>query len=509
MRRIREVLRYHFDLELSNERISGALDISKGSVHNILQRFKESSLSWPLPTDLTDSGLDAALFPSSGPSEPLSTLPDIKYLEKELARPHVTLQLLFEEYRENNPGGVSRASFYRYFNEHCTKPNTMKMAQKGGDLLYVDYSGDGPEYIDRKTGEVKPVELFVSSWGASSYSYAESTESQKTDDFVPSHVRAMDFFGVCPAGIVPDNLKTGVKKADRYEPEANPIYAAFARHYGTAILPARVRKPQDKAVVESNVLHVQRYILARLRNRQFFSLGEINKAIRELLNDYNNRPMKDYGYASRKERFGQLDKPYAKPLPAEPFKITRAKNDVKVAPNYHVRFNDHFYSVPHHLVGQRVDIYQAANIIEIYHDHVHCCRHQVGKKRFGYTTKPEHMPPNHRFVKGWSAEWFLYQAGQIGDTCKEIVRQIMKSKDHVQQGFNAAMGVLQLGRAYSPERLEAACQRAAYYKCYNLQSLKAILKQNLDQQQILFNPGGNQPPPVDHDNIRGSAYYGS
>jgi len=506
MRRIREVLRYHFDLGLSLERVCRAIKISKGSVHNILKRFKDSSLSWPLLEDLTDSKLEAALYPPSVEEVPSKVLPDIHYLEKELARPHVTLQLLWEEYREGHADGLGRSSFYRYFREHRKKPCDMKMTFKGGDLLYVDYSGDGLEYINRPTGEVVPVELFACSWGASSYSYADATHTQRCEDFIPSNARAFNFFGVVPCGLVPDNLKSGVNKSDRYEPEINQLYSKLAEHYGTAVVPARVRKPQDKAVVESNVLHIQRFILARLRNRQFFSLAEINQAIRPLLVEFNNRPMKDYGGQSRKQRFDELDKPYAKSLPAQPFKITGCKIDAGVGPNYHVRFKDHFYSVPDHLARKKVNIYQAGNILEIYHDHVHCCRHRVGTRKYGYTTTPEHMPSNHRFVKGWSPEWFLFKAGEIGEACGEVVNGIMKNKHHVQQGFNAAMGVLQLAKVYSPERLESACKRAKYYKSFSLKALKSILSQNLDQQLLLFEPK-QQQTTAGHSNIRGSSYY--
>ncbi|MFP4521409.1 MAG: IS21 family transposase [Fibrobacterota bacterium] len=475
MRKIRDVLLYHHDHNLSNTRIGRALGISKGSVFNILIRFKNSGLSWPLDKKITDSKLEETLFPSVE-KPPASFLPSVEYLENELSRPHVTLQLLFEEYRSSNPSGVSRSSFYRYFKNNCSKPYTMKMTHKGGDLLYVDYSGDGLKYIDRKTGEEHSAELFICSWGASSYSYAECTRGQKADDFVPSHVRALKYFGVSPHGIVPDNLKSGVKKPDRYEPEFNPVYDSFSKHYGLAILPARVRKPRDKAVVESNVLHIQRYILSRLRDRIFFSLVEVNRAIRELLEQYNTRPMKDYGGKHRLERFKELDKPYARKLPAQPFEICRAKHNVKVAPNYHIRFNNHFYSVPHHLVGERVDVYQTGSIIEVYHDYVHCCRHKAGNRKYGYTTCSEHMPSAHRFVRGWSPEWFTGKAEEIGEKCMEVVSEIIKNKDHVQQGFNAAMGVLRLAKAYGPERLESACRRASYYRSYSLKALKAILR---------------------------------
>ena len=275
---------------------------------------------------MTNTELEEALFPPSlfKSSEALK-LPSIEYLEKELARSHMTLQRLYEEYQEQNPDGLSRSAFYRYIARNRSKRVFMTMTHKGGDQVFSDYSGDGLEYTDRSTGEVVGVELFTCAWGASSYAYAEGTPSQRTPDFVNSHVRAFAYFGVAPHSVIPDNLKSGVKKSDRYDPEINPLFAKMAEHYGLAVLPARVRKPRDKAIVENAVLQVQRFILARLRNRQFFSLDEVNAAIAEELESLNNRPMKDYGGQSRRQRFEALDMPYAKPLPAERFKISRIK----------------------------------------------------------------------------------------------------------------------------------------------------------------------------------------
>ena len=301
---------------------------------------------------MTNTALEDALFPPSSSEESgAPNLPDIGYLEKELARKHMMLQRLYEEYQEQHPDGLSRSAFYRYMARNRSKRVFMTMTHKDGDLVFVDYSGDGLEYIERLTGDIVPVELFACAWGASSYSYAEETRTQTMPDFTNSHVRAVEYFRVAPHGFVPDNLKSWVKKSDRYDPIGNPLCAKMAEHYDVATLPARVRKRRDKAVVESAVLHIQRFILARLRNRQFFSLDEPKAAIREELEFFNNRLMKDYGGQTRRQRFEALDLPYAKPLPAERFKISHIKLEVHVAHNYHIRFEDHYYSVPHHLAG--------------------------------------------------------------------------------------------------------------------------------------------------------------
>jgi transposase len=508
MRKIRQVLEYRLSKNITAEQTSLALSLSKGSVINYLERFERSKLSWPLPDTLTDTALEAALFPPVPPPDdtPAFPLPDVNYIKKELVRPHITLQRLWEEYTEQHPDGLKRTAFYDHVARHRPPEITMKVIHKGGDKVFSDYSGDGLEYVDRRTGEIIDVDLFVCAWGASSFTFAEGSESQKTRDFALSHVHGLEYFGVAPFAFVLDNTKSGVKKSDRYDPVANPVYGKMADHYRVAFLPARVLKPQDKAVVESAVLQAQRFILARLRNRQFFSLDEVNVAIREELEALNNRPMKEYGGQTRRQRFEELDKPYAQQLPAEPFKISLVKLDVLVGHNYHIRFEDHFYSVPHYLATQRVDVYQIGPIIEIYHDNVHICRHQAGPPNFGYATTTEHMPPSHAFVKGWSKEWFIAKASEIGPATAEATSQIMNRREHAQQGFNAVMGVLRLAKVYSPQRLERACQRATYYKSTTLKAIKTILEQHLDNQTFLPLPTQNQPPVV-HENIRGPQYY--
>jgi len=508
MRKIRQVLEYRLSKHISAEQTALALSLSKGSVINYGERFERSKLPWPLPATLTDTALERALFPPSPPppDTPAAPLPDVGYIEKELARPHVTLQRLWEEYAEQHPDGLKRTAFYDHLARHRSPKLTMKIIHKGGDKVFSDYSGDGLEYIDRQTGEIISVDLFVCAWGASSYTFGEGTETQKTPDFTMSHVRALNYFGVAPFAFVLDNTKSGVKKTDRYDPVANPVYGKMADHYHVAFLPARIRKPRDKAVAESAVLQAQRFILARLRNRQFFSLDEVNIAIREELDILNDRPMKEYGGQSRRQRFEELDKPYAQKLPAEPFRISSVKINVLVGHNYHIRFEDHFYSVPHTLATQRVDIYQIGPIIEIYHDNVHVCRHRTGSPNFGYTTIKEHMPPNHAFVKGWSKEWFIAKAAEIGPATAEAAVQIMNARDHVQQGFNAVMGVLRLAKVHSPQRLEKACQRATYFKSASFKAIKVILEQHLDKQTLLPLPVQNLPP-ITHENIRGPQYY--
>ncbi|MBD3391973.1 MAG: IS21 family transposase [Chitinivibrionales bacterium] len=511
MRRVREVLRYHFEQGLSNERIAGALSMSKGGVHNILSRFKLNGLAWPLPANLSDSELERGLYPpQAGSSELPRAVPDVDYIEGELRRPHVTLELLWREFVESHPATMSRATFYRFVRQGLPKDVDLKMLHKGGDKVFVDFSGDGVEYIDRNTGEIHEAPLFVASWGASSYTFARALDGEDMEQFVRIHERAFRYFGCAPHALVPDNCKVAVIHPNRYEPQIAALYEQFGKHYQVAILPARVRAPKDKAVVESAVGFVQRYILGRLRNRRFFSVQEINEAIPEILERLNDEPMQAYRGQTRRQRYEALDKPFAQPLPAERFVVCAVKSDATVAPNYHVRFDDHYYSVPHHIARQKVDIYLVGNIVEIYHDGVHVTRHLKQPGNFGYSTKDEHMPSNHQFVRGWSKEWFIDKAGHIGMWTAEAVKLIMKRHRHPQQGFNSALGVLNLAHTYTPQRLEAAARRAIHFRSLSTKSIRTILEKNLDAQPL------EQPKQycldltaLKHENVRGPQYYTS
>lgn len=505
MRCIRQILYYRLEKQIGADSTARALHVSKGTVINTIKRFSGSGLPWPLPDDLTDSTLENRLYPSTvRPRTTNETLPTALYLEQELAKKHVTLQCLYDEYAQSTTEVVSRASFYRYCHRHTLPSPSMPMVHKGGDLVYVDYSGDGLFYTEHGSGERRDVELFCCCWGLSSYTYAEATESQKKRDFSYSHVRAFRYYGVVPHGLVPDNLKSAVTKPSPFDPVINPLYEEMGQHYGTVILPARVRKPKDKAKVESAVLHIQRFILARLRNRQFFSLAEINAAIAELLEEFNARPMKDYGYQSRRERFERLDRPYAQALPTEPFRITDVKLNVLVGKNYHIRYRDHFYSVPFEYVGKRVTVRRCGGMVEFFNDHQLLSRHLYCTRKFGYSTRTEHMPKAHQFVKGLTPGWIIAQASKIGNNTVSVVAATMQRSEHVQQGFNAALGILQLGKAYSAERLEAACKRCLHYKTATYRSLKAVLESHLDEQPLDGNPAPSQSSTttVIHENLR-------
>lgn len=508
MRQIRTILTHRFTNKLSLEQTARSVRRSKGSVFNICSRFTASGLCWPLNPEFTDEQLEEALFPptnhlveASGNTPPL---PDISYIEQELARKHVTIALLYEEYRREHPEGISQASFYRYIHSHKKPTLSLHHVYKGGDILYCDYSGDGLEYIDIETGECIPVELFVASLAASSRIYAEGTLSQHSHHFTMAHVHAFEFYGGVSACIVPDNLKSAVTKVNRYDPTINHLFSKFAEHYGTTILPARVRAPRDKGSVESAVLIAQRRIIAALRDQKFFSLADVNIAIAEQVEFINARPMKDHGGRTRNERFTDCDKPHLKPLPQNRFTISDVKHDVAVGLDYHLQFRKHFYSVPYTLAKKKVDVHLDGLTLEIYHNGVHCCRHQLSLKLYGYTTRNDHMPPNHAFVRGMRPEWFIDKAREIGASTATVAEVMMKKCSHPQQGFRAVQGLLSLAKVYEPGRLENACAKAFHFKSTKLADIKSILKNGLDTQHVVPFPTSQS---VEHENIRGSDYY--
>jgi transposase len=502
MRSIRQILFYRIEKGICADQTASALQVSKGTVINTVKRFEESGLPWPLPEELDDSTLELRLYPRTTVPAPTTDLPGLQYIEDELSKDNVTLQCLYDEYRRTTTSPVSRASFYRHYYKLRKKIDvSMPMSYKGGDLVFVDYSGDGLFFTDPKAVRVD-VDLFCCCWGLSSFSYVDATLSQKKRDFCQSHVRAFRYFDACPHGLVPDNLKSAVTTPDPFDPIINPLYGELGKHYGIAILPARVRKPKYKAKVESAVLHIQRFILASLRNRQFFSLNEINDAIYELLEEFNDRPMKDYGYQTRRERFVKLDKPYAQQLPAEPFRIIAIKDNVLVAKNYHIRFDNHYYSVPFEMATKRVFVRHCGMMIEIFYDGKLLARHLYNTHAFYYTTKTEHMPKEHQFVKGLTPGWIIAQAAKIGEHTVNAVTTVMRRSEHVQQGFNAALGVLQLAKAFTPERLELACKRCNHFNCVTYRALKSVLENNLEQQELPEATSSTTNQVIIHENLR-------
>ena len=503
MRKIEEILRLKFEVGLTHREIAQSCGVSTSTVSGYSTHAKAAGLSWPLPEGMTAEQLEARLFPAKGGYGRKIPQPDWQYVNKELKRKSVTLSLLWVEYRQEHPNGYGYSQFCHRYRQWKQQLNpTMRQKHKAGEKLFVDYAGQTVSVVDPQTGEIRAAQVFVATLGASNYTYAEAHWSQSLPNWIAAHVRALKFLGGVPAILVPDNIKAGVKSPNLYEPDLNPTYQDFACHYGLAVVPARVRKPRDKAKVEAGVQVVERWILARLRDRTFFSLAELNQAIAELLVELNQREMKHLGQ-SRREMFAEVDQPALAPLPETPYEFARWKK-ARVHIDYHVSFEKHFYNVPYTLTGKEVNIRATEKMVEIYYQRQRVASHPRSTAKGRFSTHSVHMPPEHQFYSQWSPERFLRWSREIGQQTSELISRTLDARRHPQQAYRTCLGVLGLAKRHSPERLEAACQRA---NCAGIQSYKGvhnILKNKLDQRPL--EPAPDNPLPA-HDNIRGQNYY--
>ena len=381
----------------------------------------------------------------------------------------------------------------------------MRQDHKAGDKVFVDYSGDGIPYIDPHTGEIREAKLFVAVLGASNYIFAEATLEEDLRSWIEAHVHAYEYFGGVPAATVPDNTKTGVTSPCYYEPDLNPTYHEMAKHYGTAILPARIRKPKDKAKVENAVLIVQRWILAALRNCTFYSIEQVNEAVEEKLEEINNRPFQKLD-GTRKELFEELDKPALMPLPSRRYYYARWSK-ARVNIDYHVEVDKHFYSVPYKFARKMVEVRLTTNTVEFFLKGNRIASHRRSFYRHSHSTITEHMPKSHQRYLEWTPSRIINWASKNGPSTARLVEQILAARPHPEQGFRSCLGILRLGKKYDGKRLEAACNRALAIKSYSYKSVKSILATGLDKTPI--EPGLKVKPsaPIQHENIRGSDYY--
>ena len=504
MRKIREVLRLRHEFGLSQRDIARSCSIGRTTVRDYLSRASAAGLSWPLPPGLDDGAIDRLLFPPAPPPGARRPLPEWSEIHLELRKKGVTLELLWEEYKSVYPEGYQYSRFCELYRDwRGLLKLWMRQDHRAGEKLFVDYAGQTVDVVNPKTGEIKDAQIFVAVLGASSYTFCEATWSQSLPDWIGSHERAFRFFGGVPELLIPDNLKSGVNKTCRYEPELNPTYQDLAHHYNTAVIPARVRKPKDKAKVESGVLVVERWILARLRKRTFFSLDELNQAIKELLEYLNNKPMQKLK-RSRRELFERLDRPALGSLPLIPFPYAEWKT-AKVNVDYHIELDFHYYSVPYQLYGKKLDVRHSSRTVEIFHKGKRVASHRRSFKKGLHTTLDVHMPRGHREYLKWTPERLLNWAAKTGPACEGLARAIMNSRTHPQQGFRSVLGIKGLSKTYGEERLEAACQKALDIKARSLKSVKSILKNNLDKKPA---KQSSQPMlPINHHNIRGKSYY--
>lgn len=505
MRKIKEVLRLKWGKGMSNRKIATSSGIGRPTVSEYLRRATEAGLTWPLPADLDDARLERLLFPPP-PDLPAQErgIPDWAHIHGELKHKGVTQFLLWQEYRGSHVDGYQYSWFCEHYRAWRGKLDVvMRQDHRAGEKLFVDYAGQTVPIIDRSTGEVREAQIFVAVLGASNYTYAEATWSQSLPDWIGSHVRTFRFLGGVPELVVPDNLRSGVSKAHRYEPDTNPTYQDMASHYGVAVLPARVRKPRDKAKVEGGVLIVERWILAALRHRQFFSLAELNRVISELLEKLNARPFRKLP-GCRREHFEQLDRPALQPLPAEPYVYAEWKK-ARVHIDYHVAFEGHYYSVPYALIRKEVDIRITRNTIECFHRGNRVASHQRSHYKGRHTTVTAHMPESHRQAGEWSPERLMRWASKTGPATEKLIQTVLGSRKHPQQAYRSCLGILRLSKPYGDERLEAACRRALILGSCRYKSIESILKHRLDEQPLEAQQ--ELALPDTHDNIRGPAYY--
>jgi transposase len=506
MKKIREIIRLKQECGLSRRKISRAVRISRPVVAQYITDIVSAGLSYDEIKDMPDDDLLEILeSDKKSRNERYDKLSKkFEYYVKELKRTGVTLATLFEEYIEENPEGYSYSRFCYHYQvwKDCSQIS-MHMEHKAGDKLFVDFTGKKLKVTDRITGSEKEVETFVAVLGASQLTYVEATMSQKKEDWIIANRNALHYIGGVPKAIVPDCLKSAVTKSDWYEPEINPEYFDFARHYGTAILPARPYRPKDKALVEGAVRIVYSWIFARLRDRIFYSIEELNEAIREELERYNAKPMQRIK-KSRRELFEEIEKSELAPLPSEKYEIRKYDNR-KVAFDYHVYLKEdqHYYSVPYRFRHRRVDVFYTERIVEIFHKNVRIAIHERVGTINKYTTLPEHMPPNHQWMNDWNPEKLVRWAEKIGPEVKEMVKSVLARRDHPEQSYRSCLGILNLEKKYGDIRLNKACSRALYYSHYSCRGVRDILKNNLEdiQEETLF----SKLP--EHENIRGNQYY--
>ncbi len=506
MRKVREILRLRWELKRSVRETATALGVSIGVVSGAVKRAERCGLDWAATVELSDGALEERLYgPRKGGAVDRPE-PDPVWIHLERRRPGVTLELLHLEYLEQYPDGYRYTAFCDRYRQWAKKRRlSMRQVHGAGDKLYIDYSGKKPAIVDRETGELRPVELFVAVLPASNCTYAKATATQRSRDFIASHIRALEYFGGVPAALVPDQLKSGVIEACRYEPRAQRTYAELASHYGTSIVPARAGKPRDKAKAEVGVQVVQRWILARLRNQRFFSLEELNTAIAGLLEELNDKPMRTYGGLSRQELFEKLDRPALSPLPVERFVYADWK-DARVNIDYHVEYDKHFYSVPFSLVHETVEIRATAMTIEIRHKGNGVASHIRSYQAGRHTTIPEHMPKAHRNHAEWTPSRLLAWAAKIGPHTEALARAILDERPHPEQGYRSCLGIMRLAKRYGSERLDAACQRAIRVGARSYRHVDNILKHRLDEQP-LDDEVPHADTPLTHDNVRGAGYY--
>lgn len=507
MSKIRQLLRLHAQGR-SKLQIAEQTGISRNTLKKYLKEYISSGLSFTEINELSDKDLESLFVkPEDKPiNDKLRTLFNLfPSIDKELKRKGVTRSLLWEEYKLKHPEGFGLSQFKHYFAQWKSQVNpTMRMEHKAGDKLYVDFAGQKLSIIDKQTGEIQEVEIFVAILGASQLTYVEAVMSQQKEDFIGACESALLFYGGVPSAIVPDNLKSAVTKSSKYEPTLNDSFADFAQHYGTIILPARAYKPRDKALVENAVRIVYTRIYAKLRNTIYFTLEEINIAILSALEEHNKAHLRGRNY-SRLQQFEEIERSTLLPLPALRYELKKHLF-ATVMKNGHVALSTdkHYYSVPYRFIGKKVKVIFSRTSVEIFYSYERIALHKRLKSPYNYTTDQEHLASSHRFVSDWSADYFLSWAENIHEDVKLYILKIFDRKQHPEQAYKSCVGILSFSKKVGNERLIKACQRALGYGLYNYKTIQQILETGLDKYN---EPENEQLEMPLHDNIRGEEYY--
>jgi transposase len=506
MKALRQVIELHEKTSLSNRRISVATGVSRPTVAEYIAAYAQSGLSYEDFSKLSETEAIERLSSSTDNTDTrhAAALAFFPYMLTELSRVGVTRELLWNEYRAKHPDGFEYSQFCHHFRTWCRAETevTLSMEHKAGDRMFVDFAGAKRSYIEK--GIEREAEIFVAIFGASQYTYVEALRSQKKEDFITGNRNALCFFGGVPAAIVPDCLKSGVSKADKYESEINPEYADFARHHGTVIFPARPHSPRDKALVESVVNIMYTRILAPLRDRKFYSLDELNAAIDELLEAHNEKRFQRLPY-SHAELFESLDKPALKPLPEIRYEYTTFK-PATVGVNYHIELREdhHFYSVPYAYADKKVTVACMARTVEIYYDNKRIAFHKRAYAP-GYSTEPAHRPAHHRFQLEWTPERIISWAGNVSIHTRSLVIAILERAAYPDQAFRSCIGIINFTKKYPVERIDTAARMALAEGAISYQAVKKILEKERDLVQI--NDDKKQRPLPFHENLRGQAAY--
>jgi transposase len=507
MRLYREILRLRHAGGLTQRQIARSLSVGVGTVCGCLGRAEAAGLSWPLPAEVDDAGL-AALLSLHDAAKGVAAgraLPDLARIHEELRRPGVTLQLLWVEYLRDHPDGYRYTQFCEHYGRfRRTLSPSMRQVHRGGEKAFVDFAGQRPWIVDRRTGEVTAGELFVGALGASSYTYAEAMPSQELPHWITAHVRMFEYFGGVPQILVPDCLKSAVTKACRYEPVINRTYQDLATHYQTAVIPARPHHPRDKPKAEAAVQVAERWILAALRNVTFFGFAELNEAILALLEALNDRKMKHLG-ASRRELFERLDRPALRPLPPGRYEMAEFKS-CTVNIDYHIAVEHNLYSVPHQLLGEQVEARTTASTVEVLVRGRRIASHRRLSGRGQYSTNPEHMPHSHRAHAEWSPSRLIGWAEKTGAATGRLVSEILKRRPHPEQGYRSCLGIMRLVERHGASRTEAACAKAERLRALSYQTVKNILGAGVETLPF-DDPAGTPSTLPAHENIRGAGYF--